>query len=79
MVICGDTPFMTANTIRHALEQHKSEGNAVTVVTAQVENPSGYGRIVRNAAGISRIVEQKDATVPSCRFRRSTPAPTGLT
>ena len=35
LVICGDTPFMTANTIRHALEQHKREGNAVTVVTAQ--------------------------------------------
>lgn len=69
LVICGDTPFMTANTIRHALEQHKSEGNAVTVVTAQVENPSGYGRIVRNAAGISRIVEQKDATVAQLQIQ----------
>ena len=41
---------------------HKSEGNAVTVITSELDNPFGYGRIIRTANGISSIVEEKDAT-----------------
>lgn len=59
LVLNGDGPLITAETIRAALDQHLREGNAVTVVAAPVENPAGYGRIVRD--GPLRIVEERDA------------------
>ena len=62
LVLCGDAPFIDDYTINEALELHKAEGNAVTVVTTQLSNPTGYGRIIRSENGISGIVEQKDAT-----------------
>lgn len=61
IVLCGDAPFMDAQTIHNAYNLHKSQSNAITVITARLDNPTGYGRIVRNRYGISRIVEQKDA------------------
>ena len=62
LVLCGDAPFMDAETIRLAREQHIADGNAVTVITASIANPTGYGRILRTEAGIAGIVEEKDAT-----------------
>lgn len=62
LVLCGDAPFIDDYTINEALELHKAEGNAVTVVTTELSNPTGYGRIIRTENGISGIVEQKDAT-----------------
>lgn len=62
LVLCGDAPFLDSETIRGALAQHKAEDNAVTVITAELEHPDGYGRIVRGKEGITSIVEQKDAT-----------------
>lgn len=61
IVLCGDAPFMDAQTIHNAYNLHKSQNNAITVITARLDNPTGYGRIVRGRGGISRIVEQKDA------------------
>ena len=62
LVLCGDAPFIDGKTISEALVIHKQQHNAVTVITAELENPHGYGRIIRTPSGISQIVEQKDAT-----------------
>ncbi|HAG13043.1 MAG TPA: UDP-N-acetylglucosamine diphosphorylase/glucosamine-1-phosphate N-acetyltransferase [Ruminococcus sp.] len=62
LVLCGDAPFIDAETIRSSLERHIAEHNAVTVITANVAQPFGYGRIIRTDSGIAGIVEEKDAT-----------------
>ncbi len=62
LVLCGDAPFIDEETIRNSLKMHEEQGNAVTVITAELDNPFGYGRIIRSENGISGIVEQKDAT-----------------
>lgn len=62
LVLCGDAPFIDGETIRNSLEYHEKNKNAVTVITAELDNPYGYGRIIRTENGISGIVEQKDAT-----------------
>lgn len=62
LVLCGDAPFMDSETIRNALKLHNAQENAVTVITAELEHPSGYGRILRSDSGIAAIVEEKDAT-----------------
>ena len=62
LVLCGDAPFIDCATIRDSLERHIQEENAVTVITANVAQPFGYGRILRTDSGIAGIVEEKDAT-----------------
>ena len=61
LVLCGDAPFIDQVTIADSLAQHIAEQNAVTVITAKVENPFGYGRILRTDSGIAGIIEHKDA------------------
>lgn len=61
LILCGDAPFMDAETIKKSLEFHLAEGCAVTVVTARIDNPTGYGRIIRDEKGdFTAITEQKD-------------------
>ncbi|MDI9513507.1 MAG: bifunctional UDP-N-acetylglucosamine diphosphorylase/glucosamine-1-phosphate N-acetyltransferase GlmU [Clostridiaceae bacterium] len=63
LVLYGDTPLITAKALREAYEAHLNNKNQVTVITACVQDPTGYGRIVRDQDGmISSIVEHKDAT-----------------
>ncbi|BDH03368.1 bifunctional UDP-N-acetylglucosamine diphosphorylase/glucosamine-1-phosphate N-acetyltransferase GlmU [Streptomyces seoulensis] len=64
VVVCGDTPLLTADTLARLTGTHQSDGNAVTVLTAEVPDATGYGRIVRDAASgaVTAIVEHKDAT-----------------
>lgn len=62
LVLCGDAPFIDPTAIKESLVTHKQQKNAVTVITAELDNPTGYGRIIRNGNGISAIVEEKDAT-----------------
>ena len=63
VVTYGDVPLLTADTLRALLANHADQGNAVTVLTALVDEPGGYGRILRGADGsIEGVVEQKDAT-----------------
>lgn len=63
LVLNGDAPFMDAETIAASLRQHIADGNAVTVISARLDDPTGYGRIIQGADGsFERIVEQKDAT-----------------
>ena len=61
LILCGDAPFIDEKTIRDSLEYHINKNNAVTVITSNVDNPFGYGRIIRCDDGITGIVEQKDA------------------
>lgn len=62
VILNGDAPFMDFDTIVSSLEYHKSSGNAATVISAEVDDPAGYGRIVRDKDGrLLSIVEQKDA------------------
>ena len=70
LILCGDAPFMDAETIKCALELHTAQNNAVTVITAELDNPYGYGRIIRSETdGIAAIVEEKDATAAQKRIR----------
>lgn len=63
LILCGDTPLLTGATLKKLADDHATFGAAVTVLTARMENPHGYGRIVRDAGGqVRRIVEQKDAS-----------------
>src|SRR5436309_2289178 len=62
VLLSGDVPLLSAGTLMRLRERHDSTGAAATVVTARVENPYGYGRIVRSGEQIARIVEEKDAT-----------------
>lgn len=63
LVLCGDTPLLRGETLKSLCEFHEGEGAAVTVMTASLENPFGYGRIIRSESGaLLRIVEQRDAT-----------------
>lgn len=62
LVLCGDAPLMDGESIRGAYEEHRKKGNAVTVISAVVKEPAGYGRILRTPqGGISGIVEEKNA------------------
>lgn len=62
VITCGDTPLLTAETLAELAAAHERDGNAVTVLTAEVPDATGYGRIVRQADGsVAAIVEQKDA------------------
>ena len=62
LVLNGDAPFIDAKTIYDALALHRKEGNSVTVISAEIDDPTGYGRIIRTENGISGIVEHKDCT-----------------
>lgn len=64
VVVCGDTPLLTGETLRRLAATHASDGNAVTVLTAEVPDATGYGRIVRDEAtgAVTGIVEHKDAS-----------------
>lgn len=63
VVTYGDVPLLSGETLEHLLATHQAAGSAVTVLTAHVPDPTGYGRIVRDADGsVASIVEHKDAT-----------------
>ena len=62
LILCGDTPLLQTETLKNMLAYHREKEAAVTVLTALMDDPYGYGRVVRDASGlVSRIVEQKDA------------------
>jgi bifunctional UDP-N-acetylglucosamine pyrophosphorylase/glucosamine-1-phosphate N-acetyltransferase len=62
ILLSGDVPLLTESTLKTLTERHTSTQAAATVVTATVDNPRGYGRIVRSGQQIARIVEEKDAS-----------------
>ncbi|HEV7975111.1 bifunctional UDP-N-acetylglucosamine diphosphorylase/glucosamine-1-phosphate N-acetyltransferase GlmU [Amycolatopsis sp.] len=70
LVSYGDVPLLDTETLAALLAGHTEAGNAVTVLTAAVEDPSGYGRIVRDDSGaVAAIVEHKDATPEQLAIR----------
>ena len=62
VILCGDAPFMDTATIADAYTDHNESGASATVISAMLDDPTGYGRIVRNPDGtLKSIVEQKEA------------------
>ena len=62
LVICGDTPLIRPETMQALLAHHNELNAKATILTAVADNPTGYGRIIRDENGqVSQIVEQKDA------------------
>ena len=62
VLLSGDVPLLTAATLENLRDRHQRTGAALTVVTAVVEQPEGYGRIVRSGQKIARVVEEQDAS-----------------
>ncbi|MEK3783386.1 bifunctional UDP-N-acetylglucosamine diphosphorylase/glucosamine-1-phosphate N-acetyltransferase GlmU [Paenibacillus sp. FSL R5-0810] len=63
IVICGDTPLVTSSTLENLLKLHENNNAAATVLTAHMDNPKGYGRVIRGGDdSVQRIVEQKDCS-----------------
>ncbi|MEB3235253.1 MAG: bifunctional UDP-N-acetylglucosamine diphosphorylase/glucosamine-1-phosphate N-acetyltransferase GlmU [Cyanobacteriota bacterium] len=61
LVLNGDVPLLRPETLELLLQRHRASGAAVTLLTARLADPSGYGRVVANAAGeVSAIVEHRD-------------------
>lgn len=86
LVLPGDTPMLTSETVAALIDAHLQSGAAATVVTALVEDPTGYGRIQRNSSGgVDSIIEHRDASTEQLAineinssmycFRRSLLAP----
>ena len=63
LVICGDTPLLTSETLNDLLTFHEENHAKATVLTAHAENPFSYGRVIRNSENnVEKIVEQKDSS-----------------
>jgi bifunctional UDP-N-acetylglucosamine pyrophosphorylase / glucosamine-1-phosphate N-acetyltransferase len=62
LLLSGDVPLMTPKTLQNLVDRHREGGAAATVLTAVVDAPDGYGRIVRSGEQIARIVEERDTT-----------------
>ena len=62
VVLSGDVPLLDVQSISELVELHRAKGNAGTLVSTHLENPTGYGRIVRDRGELIGIVEQKDAS-----------------
>ncbi len=63
IVICGDTPLLTAESMEEMLKEHTQREAKATILTAVAEDPTGYGRIIRSQNGaVQKIVEHKDAS-----------------
>ena len=63
VILCGDTPLIKAETLNNFVNTHRESNSDLTVMSALFENPTNYGRIVRNEKGLQAIVEEKDATI----------------
>jgi len=63
LVLAGDMPLIRTATLKRLIERHGREGNAVTFLSGVLDDPTGYGRVLRDAGGeFVRIVEERDAT-----------------
>ena len=63
IILCGDTPLITSDTLKTFIEAHRKMQSDITVMSAIFDNPTNYGRIIRNSDNsLNSIVEEKDAT-----------------
>lgn len=75
VVLAGDGPLVRASTLRKVLERHRAARASCTIATSVVDDPSGYGRIIRDANGrFAAIVEEKDATEAQRAVREINPS-----
>lgn len=74
-VLCGDGPLIRTDTLATMLKRHTGEGAVATLATSVIDDPSGYGRVVRDADGrFERIVEQKNASDEQLAIREVNPS-----
>jgi len=74
-VLCGDGPLIRTSTLHTMLERHQSSGADATLATSVIDDPDGYGRIVRDADnGFARIVEQKNASEDELKINEVNPS-----
>jgi bifunctional UDP-N-acetylglucosamine pyrophosphorylase/glucosamine-1-phosphate N-acetyltransferase len=72
LVTYGDVPLLTTQTLAALVAQHEREGNAVTLMSAVLDDPTGYGRVIRRADGtVQAIVEQKDGSPEQLAVREA--------
>jgi UDP-N-acetylglucosamine diphosphorylase/glucosamine-1-phosphate N-acetyltransferase len=69
ILLSGDVPLLTAASLRGLVQTHQETKAAATVLTATVDRPYGYGRIVRSQGRITRIVEERDASAAQRRIQ----------
>ncbi len=70
VVLSGDVPLLTGETVQSLMAEHRHTGASATLLTAVMDDPTGYGRILRNSEGaVTGIVEQKDATPEQIAIR----------
>ncbi len=70
MILCGDTPLIEGTTLENFYRQHMENGHDITLMTALLDNPANYGRILSDSYGnITGIVEQKDASPEELKIR----------
>ncbi len=75
LVLCGDGPLIRAETLKTVIEKNESEHAAATLATAVLEDPTGYGRIVRDAYGnMQGIVEHNDCTAEQLAIKEINPS-----
>jgi len=75
LVVCGDGPLIRAETLRTLVEKHEAEHSAATLATAVLDDPTGYGRIIRDAYGnIQGIAEDSDCTGEQLQIREVNPS-----
>lgn len=61
VVCCGDTPLLTADTLRSVVDVHRAHRTPATLLAVRLDDPTGYGRVLLDGEAIERIVEEKDA------------------
>lgn len=63
LVLSGDQPLLKTETLQALIELHEAQGASATVLTAYMDQPFGYGRVIKNGENLVKIVEEKDATL----------------
>lgn len=70
LVLSGDVPLLTEDTLRMLLESHRESGAVATLLTSELDDPTGYGRVMRDQTGfVEKIVEHKDASPEELRVK----------
>ncbi len=69
IVLSGDAPLITPETIRSLSDFHSAQKASMTLLSADLDNPSGYGRVIRNGPRVQAIAEEKSATVQQKKIR----------
>lgn len=75
LILCGDAPLIQTETLKTLIEKHESEKSSITLATTVLEDPHGYGRIIRdNYGNMQGIVEENDCTGEQRRIKEVNPA-----